>query len=111
MIAGSRYTMGIAGFTRQEENYYLEQLRHSPQCWQSCDKLFATHPEQCVPLDELVEIHRIEIPPLRVREPRNIPRLDCLPDPLRKITTISRRPSVSALMRNLSQPLKTFARQ
>jgi hypothetical protein len=61
---------------------------HPAQCRQSLKKLIATHPQQSVPLDEHVEVHRVEIPPRRVRESCNVARRYRLRDPFYKASAL-----------------------
>ena len=45
------------------------------------DNLIPTHSEERVPLDERVEIHRIEILPLGIRQARDVARSNLLGEP------------------------------
>jgi hypothetical protein len=56
-----------------------------------------------VALDERVEIHRIEIPPLGPRESGNVARSDRSADPLREAAPIVPSSDLATPLRDLSE--------
>jgi len=62
-------------------------------------------------LNERVEIHWIEIPPLSVRKSCNVARRDGLRDPLRKASALLRAADVATALRDVSEPPEALARQ
>jgi hypothetical protein len=64
-----------------------------------------------VPLDERVEVHRVEIPPRRVRQSGNVARRDRVRDPLRKASALIRRTDFATALRHLSEAPESLTRQ
>jgi len=64
-----------------------------------------------VPLDEHIEVHRVEILSYRVREPGDVARCNCPCDPLCECSALFRGAEFAALRSDLSQSAQALARQ
>ena len=62
-------------------------------------------------LDEQVEVHRVQVPPARVRKSGNVARRDDLRDPISEASALVGGSRVAATPGDLSQPAKALARQ
>src|SRR5207248_3015931 len=69
---------------------------HAAQGGQGFNDLIVSHPEQVVSVDQGVEVDRIEIPSLRIREAGDVSRRDRRGDPFRKTPAIVVGPDLAS---------------